>query len=220
MYFSTRILWPISKSMLRTAQRAAAAFTVVVTLMLGIRCLSAEDASRLSDIADRVSASVVSVIAEKVDTGQNFDTDMGGSNLRQGTGLVLTADGLIVAAAPVVEKVGKITVKFTDGRQAAAQVVGRDARSGLALLKETTASGLSPAKLYDAHVFHRGTSVFSIGDAYGLENSLALGVIAAVRRTRVLRLILQTNMVVQPGSMGASLFDMKGEVSAWSPADM
>ena len=36
LYFSTRILWPISKGMLRTAQRAAAAFTVVVTFMLGI----------------------------------------------------------------------------------------------------------------------------------------------------------------------------------------
>jgi serine protease Do len=171
---------------------------------------TAEETAQLSDVADRVSASVVSVQAEKVEATPAAEWDA--ANIRQGTGLVLSANGLIVTATAVVEKVGKITLTFADGQQAPAQVVGRDPRTGVALLKETRATGLHPVQFAEANVLRRGTPVFSIGNVYGLQQSLSSGIISAVRPHNTSHLVLQTDLVVHPGSLGAPLFNMKGEV--------
>jgi len=95
-----------------------------------------------------------------------------------------------------------------------AQVAGRDPRTGIALLKAGGATGLTAVHFADAHFLRRGTSVFSIGNVYGLQNSLSAGVVAAIRRASspVVHLVLQTDIVVYPGSAGAPLFNLKGEV--------
>jgi serine protease Do len=200
----------------RSTRSVTGLFSMSLACLAASGVLSAEDAPQLSDVADQVSAGVVSVEADKIDTGpaaeQDGDTSFGKSNTRHATGLVLSADGLIVTATPVVEKVGKITVTFADGRQAAAQIVGRDPATGVALLKETSVSGLKPVQFGDANLLRRGTSVFSIGNVYGLRQSLSSGVIAAIRPSNVSHLILQADLVVRPGSLGAPLFNMKGEV--------
>jgi len=185
--------------------------------LLGSVGLAAEE---LPDIADHVQASVVSIAAERTDqtpqaTGdKDQDADAAKSNLRQGSGMVLSADGYIVTTTSLVEKVGKITIVLSDGRQMTAQIMGRDPRTGIALLKAAGATGLTAVHFADAHALRRGTSVFSIGNVYGLQNSLSAGVIAAIRRASgpVVHLVLQTDMVVYPGSTGAPLFNMKGEV--------
>src|SRR5262249_9766059 len=157
-------------------------------------------------------ASVVSIsVDQPPQAGGDKDQS---SNLRQGTGLVLSADGYIVTALSLVDKAGKITVLFSDGKLAVAQIAGTDPRTGIALLKKTAAPGLTAVHLGDAHIMRRGNAVFSIGSVYGLQNSLSAGVLAAIRRvgTPILHLVLQTDMVVQPGSAGAPLFNMKGEL--------
>jgi serine protease Do len=201
--------------MTQTTRRTIAAVAAGLSLLLGPVPLAAEE---LPDIADRVQASVVSIAAERTDqtppqaTGE--DADAAKSNLRQGSGMVLSADGYIVTATSLVEKVGKITVVFSDGKQASAQVTGRDPRTGIALLKLSGTAPLTAVHFADAHVLRRGTSVFSIGNVYGLQNSLSSGIVAAIRRASspVVHLVLQTDMVVYPGSTGAPLFNMKGEV--------
>lgn len=203
--------------MTRTLSCAIAAVAATLSLLLGPMRVAAEE---LPDIADRVQASVVSITAEKTDqtpqaTGDNDqDADAAKSNLRLGTGMVLSADGYIVTSTSLVEKVGKITVVFSDGRQVTAQIAGRDPRTGIALLKAAGATGLTAVHFADAHILRRGTSVFSIGNVYGLQNSLSAGVVAAIRRASspVVHLVLQTDIVVYPGSAGAPLFNMKGEV--------
>ncbi len=203
--------------MTRTLSCAIAAVAATLSLLLGPMRVAAEE---LPDIADRVQASVVSITAEKTDqtpqaTGdKDQDADAAKSNLRLGTGMVLSADGYIVTSTSLVEKVGKITVVFSDGRQVTAQIAGRDPRTGIALLKAAGATGLTAVHFADAHILRRGTSVFSIGNVYGLQNSLSAGVVAAIRRASspVVHLVLQTDIVVYPGSAGAPLFNMKGEV--------
>ena len=203
--------------MTQTLSCAIAAVAATLSLLLGPMRVAAEE---LPDIADRVQASVVSITAEKTDqtpqaTGyKDQDADAAKSNLRLGTGMVLSADGYIITATSLTEKVGKITVAFSDGRQLTAQVAGRDPRTGIALLKAGGATGLTAVHFADAHILRRGTSVFSIGNVYGLQNSLSAGVVAAIRRASspVVHLVLQTDIVVYPGSAGAPLFNMKGEV--------
>ena len=205
--------------MTQIARRTTATLATALSLLLGPMRVAAEE---LPDIADRVQASVVSIAAERTDqtpapqaTGdKDQDADAAKSNLRQGSGMVLSADGYIVTATSLVDKVGKITVVFSDGKQASAQVTGRDPRTGIALLKASGTAPLTAVHFADAHVLRRGTSVFSIGNVYGLQNSLSAGIVAAIRRGSgsVLHLVLQTDMVVYPGSAGAPLFNMKGEV--------
>jgi serine protease Do len=204
---------PTNSSVMRSNIRARAVVSLSLALLLRSGALSAEDAPQLPDVVDRAGGSVVSIVAEKAGTASvDTDTDIGKSNARQGMSLVLTGDGLIVTATSLLDQVGKITVTFLDGRQATVQVIGRDPRTGIALLKESTAKGLSPVRFADADTFRRGSSVFFIGNAYGLQNSLSAGVISAIRRHNVSHLILQTDMVVDPGSIGAPLFNMKGDV--------
>jgi serine protease Do len=188
--------------------RHAAAAAVLVLI-----CAPPLAAEELPDVADRVQPSVVSIVAEKTDQSPPSDKDQN-TNLRQGMGIALSTDGYIVTALGLVDKVGKITVTFSDGKQAVAQTVGIDPRTGIALLKETTVANLSAVHLGDAHVLRRGNPVFSIGSVYTLQNSLSAGVIAAVRRVGapIVHLVLQTDMIVPPGSTGAPLFNMKGEL--------
>jgi serine protease Do len=190
-------------------RRSAPALAFALILLLGTPPAAADE---LPDLADRVQPSVVSISAERTDQPPNADTSK--SNLRQGTGMVLSVDGYIVTALSLVDKVGKITVVFSDGKTATAQIAGLDPRTGVALLKETTIPNLTAVHLGDAHILRRGNPVFSIGNVYTLQNSLSAGVVAAIRRVGapIVHLILQTDMVVQPGSTGAPLFNMKGEL--------
>lgn len=193
-----------------TMRRTATAL-VGLGLLLGASRVVAEE---LPDLADRVQ-SVVSIAAEKTDQPPPTPGDKEqNANLRQGMGIAWSTDGYIVTALGLVDKVGKITVTFSDGKQAAAQIVGVDPRTGIALLKETTVANLTAVHLGDAHILRRGNAVFSIGNVYTLQNSLSAGVIAAVRRVGapIVHLVLQTDMIVQPGSTGAPLFNMKGEL--------
>jgi serine protease Do len=190
-----------------------------LTSVLGPSGLCAEE---LPELVDRVQASVVSIAAEKTEaspppqpTGDKEQDDAAAkSTLRQGSGMVLSADGYVITSTSLVEKVGKITVTFFDGKQATAQIIGRDPRTAIALLKASGATGLTAIHFGDAHLMRRGSSIFSIGNTYGLQNSLSSGVIAAIRRSggALPHVVFQTDMVVQPGSAGAPLFNMKGEV--------
>lgn len=140
-------------------RHAAAAAAVLV--LLGASRVVAEE---LPDLADRVQASVVSIAIEAQspastpsDKDQNADAK---PNVRQGSGMVMTLDGYVITATGLVDKPGKITIVYSDGKQAPAQIMGRDPRTGIALLKAAGASGLTPIHFGDAHQVRRGTSVF------------------------------------------------------------
>src|SRR5579871_6111219 len=106
-----------------TMRRTAIAL-VGLGLLLGASRVVAEE---LPDLADRVQASVVSIAAEKTDQPPPAPGDKEqNANLRQGMGIAWSTDGYIVTALGLIDKVGKITVTFSDGKPAAAQIVGVD----------------------------------------------------------------------------------------------
>lgn len=105
--------------MMRTAGRATTAATICLGVLLGPAELSADE---LPDVADRVQASVVSIVVETTRPAppaqrKEQDADATKPNLRQGTGMVFSADGYIITVASLIENVGKITIVFpTAGR--------------------------------------------------------------------------------------------------------
>ena len=196
-----------------------AAFITAAPWLISTVALS-QDTSELPDVVDRVSASAVSISIEtdksaaSVATGQNQKPESAKVKIIRGSGMVLTADGHVITAAHILDKARKITVVFRDGSQSTAQIVGKDALTGVALLKVTPTSSVTPARFANSDQVKAGQPVFSVGDPYGLRGTISSGIISAVGRdaNSVAYPLLQTDITIYPGIPGAPLFNLKGEV--------
>jgi putative serine protease PepD len=122
---------------------------------------------QLAQVAAAVQPSVVSIVVR----GPN-----GGG---EGSGVVLSTDGTILTNNHVVEsgEGGRVVVKFSDGRQAEATIVGRDAGSDVAVIKAQNITGLKPATLGNDADLHVGDTVLAIGSPLGLEGSVSAGIV-------------------------------------------
>jgi serine protease Do len=114
-------------------------------------------------------------------------------------------------------------VRLADGREFAAQVVGRDPSTDLALLRLEGARGLPTVTLGDSDQLEIGDWVVAIGNPFGLDTSVTHGLISA--RERVIGMgpfddFIQTNAQINPGNSGGPLFDMHGDVVGVTTAIM
>lgn len=132
----------------------------------------------------------------------------------QGSGFVISADGLILTNAHVVGEDSEITVKLTDRREFSAEVVGIDKISDIAVLK-IDAQDLPAVKIGDPDELKVGEWVIAIGSPFGFENTVTSGIVSGKSRSlpdgRYVPFI-QTDVAVNPGNSGGPLFNMKGEV--------
>ena len=138
-----------------------------------------------------------------------------GERPRVGSGIILSPDGYVLTNQHVIEQAGEIEVQLMDDRKFPAKVVGRDARTDLALLK-VEASGLPVLPLGDSDKLEVGELVLAIGNPFGLEYSVSLGIVS--RKGRALGgagafdEYIQTDASVNPGNSGGPLLNMRGEV--------
>ena len=213
---------------------AAGASTAVrqQALAVAMVCLIAtgavgEDRSQLPERVDGVLASVVSISVETTEkgrpaaSGESKNSELGKPKIVRGTGIILRADGKVVTSTHVLDKASwKITVVFHDGRQSAAEVAGKDALTGVALLKLTPPAPLTPARFGNSDQSKSGQSIFSVGNPYGLRGTVASGIISAAGRDNATTPypLLQTDIIIYPGVQGAPLFNMKGEVVGMASA--
>jgi serine protease Do len=132
----------------------------------------------------------------------------------QGSGFVISADGLILTNAHVVGEDSEITVKLTDRREFSADVVGIDKISDIAVLR-IDAQDLPAVKIGDPDELKVGEWVIAIGSPFGFENTVTSGIVSGKSRSlpdgRYVPFI-QTDVAVNPGNSGGPLFNMKGEV--------
>jgi putative serine protease PepD len=135
-----------------------------------------------------------------------------------GSGFVVSSDGYIVTNAHVVENnQGTIKAKVGDGKQLDAKLVGEDASTDLALLK-VSASGLKPLTLGDSSGVQVGDPAYAIGNPFGLDRTLTVGVISALQReitspnNFTIDNVLQTDAAINPGNSGGPLFNAAGQV--------
>ncbi|TCO82413.1 serine protease Do [Plasticicumulans lactativorans] len=131
-----------------------------------------------------------------------------------GSGFIVSADGYILTNAHVVEGADTVTVGFSDRRELAAEVVGKDARSDLALLK-VKADNLPTVRIGDSDRVKVGQWVVAIGSPFGFEASASLGIVSALGRSLPSESyvpFIQTDAAVNPGNSGGPLFNRDGEV--------
>jgi serine protease Do len=132
----------------------------------------------------------------------------------QGSGFIVSADGLILTNAHVVRDAKDVTVKLTDRREFQAKVLGSDPKTDVAVLK-IEATNLPVVPLGKSRDLKVGEWVLAIGSPFGFENSVTAGVVSAKGRSLPddsLVPFIQTDVAVNPGNSGGPLFNARGEV--------
>ena len=132
----------------------------------------------------------------------------------QGSGFIVSADGLILTNAHVVKDAKEVTVRMADRREFAAKVLGSDAITDIAVLR-IAAQGLPTVRLGDPKSLQVGDPVLAIGAPYGLEQTATAGIVSAKGRSLpgdAAVPFIQTDAAVNPGNSGGPLFDAAGNV--------
>lgn len=133
----------------------------------------------------------------------------------QGSGFVVSPDGYILTNHHVVGDSSKVTVKFSDGREMPAKVVGSDSQSDVAVIK-VDAKNLATVPLGDSTKTEVGEWVLASGAPYGLTQTLTAGIVSATGRNSVgianYENFIQTDAAINPGNSGGPLVNLRGEV--------
>ena len=132
----------------------------------------------------------------------------------QGSGFIVSADGIILTNAHVVKDAKEVTVKLTDRREFRAKVLGSDPKTDVAVLK-IDAKNLPVVTLGNTNDLKVGEWVLAIGSPFGFENTVTAGVVSAKGRSLPddsAVPFIQTDVAVNPGNSGGPLFNARGEV--------
>ena len=165
-----------------------------------------EEELQLTQLYDKCAPSITAIVGYKGETGYSW-----------GTGVVLSADGLILTNAHVIEGCDKVEVTSFEDRVYVAKLVGADSVSDLAVLK-VQAKNLVPAEFGDSAQLQVGQPVAAIGNPLGedFRSTLTNGIISAIERginyNGHTMSLLQTNTAINEGNSGGALFNMYGQV--------
>ncbi|OGQ04946.1 MAG: hypothetical protein A2W61_01440 [Deltaproteobacteria bacterium RIFCSPLOWO2_01_44_7] len=134
-----------------------------------------------------------------------------------GSGFIINKDGDILTNNHVVGDADEIIVKLADGRKFKATVVGRDERTDLAVIKIKAKDSLPFATLGNSDVAQPGDWVMAVGNPFGFEHTVTVGVISAKGRVigdakAPFAKFIQTDASINPGNSGGPLFNLDGEV--------
>lgn len=132
----------------------------------------------------------------------------------QGSGFIVSSDGLVLTNAHVVRDARQVTVKLSDRREYTARVLGSDTATDIAVLK-IDAQGLPTVALGDPSAVQVGDWVLAIGAPYGFEQTATQGIVSAKGRSlpgEGVVPFIQTDAAVNPGNSGGPLFDASGRV--------
>lgn len=145
-----------------------------------------------------------------------------------GSGVVLTEDGYIITNYHVIEGGDAFAVTI-EGVQYEAEVVGSDPSSDIAVIKAVSAEGLTPMEIGDSDSLIIGEWVMTLGSPFGLEQSVATGIVSATSRSQIMEAsvdmygqstgettiypnMIQTDAAINPGNSGGALVDAEGKL--------
>jgi S1-C subfamily serine protease len=178
-------------------------------------------ASELSNIAiyHAVSPSVVSVVNRTLVRGGYFGLQVFDVPQGSGSGFVWDRKGHIISNYHVVHQATAITVTFADGTSYPASIVGIAPDHDLAVLKiDAPAEKLVPVHVGASRDLKVGQSVLAIGNPFGLDTTLTVGVVSALGRTimamteRRIQDVIQTDAAINPGNSGGPLLNTRGQL--------
>ena len=132
-----------------------------------------------------------------------------------GSGVIVSEDGYVLTNNHVVSEALEIAVLLADGRYAAAQVLGSDPDTDLALLK-INLPGLSPVRMGRSETLRVGEIVLAIGNPLGLGQTVTQGIVSATGRSRLglstFEDFIQTDALINDGNSGGALINTRGEL--------
>jgi serine protease Do len=132
-----------------------------------------------------------------------------------GSGFIISGDGFIITNNHVVEKANDIDVILEDGEKYNAKILGKDAKTDLALLKIEPKTQLPSIAFGNSDTLEIGDWVVAIGNPFGLGHTVTAGIVSAKGRSLGLGAyddFIQTDAAINPGNSGGPLFNLKGEV--------
>ena len=135
-----------------------------------------------------------------------------------GTGVILDGRGYILTNHHVVDKVQGIEVHLADGTSYPARVVQHDEEMDLAMLKVDAGRPLPAIAIGTSADLMVGETVITIGNAFGYENTVSVGIVSALKRNvtlsdeQVYRNLIQTDACINPGNSGGPLINIDGEL--------
>jgi len=134
----------------------------------------------------------------------------------QGSGFILTKDGLILTNNHVIGNAQRVEASLSDKKKYKAKVLARDPNHDLALIK-IEAPNLTPVTLSDSRSLLVGQRVYAIGNPFGLNGTMTRGIISAIRSVRSpngapIEDAIQTDAAVNPGNSGGPLLNSRGDV--------
>lgn len=183
----------------------------------------------IPQIAEKVGPSVVGVINKaKVNpqqfynpfTGRTYESGGSGDKAVEqgaGSGIIISNDGYVVTNEHVISGATEISIVLNTGEEVAATLIGKDAKTDLAVLKVDKA-GLTAAVLGDSEQVKAGELAVAIGNPLGQEfaGTVTAGVVSAVNRTMTVENktynLIQTDAAINPGNSGGALVNQYGEV--------
>jgi len=188
----------------------------------------------IADIAERATPSVVNIASKRVIHERGGQQDpffryffgpmgpQGGDAPEQlqrglGSGVIYSADGLVLTNNHVIEGADEITVTTSDGTDYGAKVVGTDAKSDVAVLRlEGKPTNLVPLPLGDSQGLRVGDVVLAIGDPFGFSQTVTMGIVSAKGRSETGIVdyadFIQTDAAINPGNSGGALVNMQGQL--------
>src|SRR5665648_746358 len=187
----------------------------------------------IADIAERVGPAVVNIdTVRMVDQNSPFFSEdpifrqFFGDQFKNysktipqkgtGSGFIISQKGYILTNEHVIHKAEKITVTLSDGREFDGKVIGSDLDSDIAIVK-IESDDLPIVALGDSDKLRVGEIVVAIGNPYGLQQTVTMGVVSAEDRSipveeHTYRNFIQTDAAINPGNSGGPLLNTKGEV--------
>lgn len=191
----------------------------------GPRAATFGDDERVTPLVKAVATarpSVVNIRGSKSVPEDAATVSAGGQQTKQvngmGTGIVIDSRGYILTNYHVVEDVNQIRVTTHQRETVTGQLVARDERTDLALIKIPTQESLTVIPLGCSRDVMLAESVAAIGNAYGYEHTVTVGIVSELGRTvqvsenQVYHDLIQTDAAINPGNSGGPLLNLNGQM--------
>lgn len=189
------------------------------------RCLAASETRRTAivEAVEKVHQSVVSISSEKKAESHSRWPFSPEENQRprvsgMGSGVLIDARGYILTNHHVVDKVQGIMVQLFDGTAVPARLLQFDPVMDLAVLKIEPPRPLTAVEIGTSSDLMVGETVITIGNAFGYENTVSVGIVSALHRDvtlsddQVYRNLIQTDACINPGNSGGPLINVEGQL--------
>jgi S1-C subfamily serine protease len=211
---------------LKTVQAVAASALMSLAAMLpalaqtpDYRNFSTNDEANTIEVFKRASPSVVYITNSRLVRQSLFNLNPQEVPQGTGSGFVWDNNGYIVTNFHVIQNASRVTVTLQDGTAWDAALVGVEPDKDLAVLQiEAPEAQLSPLELGDSSLLEVGRKVIAIGNPFGLDTTLTVGVVSALGREinavtrRQIRDVIQTDAAINPGNSGGPLLNSLGQL--------